>query len=221
MPSTAERRARNRREMMEGILTAARAQMRDEGVAALNMNEVARRVGVTTPALYRYFANKMAVYDALFRLGTRLYREELEALDLGAGPAESALQGAIEHQIDFALRNPELYQLILQRPVPGFVPSAEGLKEAAQLEDVGRKILDSLIARRLIAPEGPPERAFNLLLAVMGGLADAHLANEPHLPIGQGRFGSLVPDVVRMFTAAWVPARSTKATRRPQGKAVQ
>ncbi len=219
LASAAERRARNRREMVEAILAAARTQMRESGVAALNLHEVARRIGTTTAALYKYFTGKAALYDALFRLGTRLYREELEALDLGAGSAESALQGAIEHQLDFALRNPELYQLILQRPVPGFVPSEEGLKEAAQLEDVGREILDRLIGRGVIAPEGPPERAFNLLLAVMGGLTDAHLANEPHLPVGQGRFGSLVPDVVRMFAAAWVPARRKKQARRPEREA--
>jgi AcrR family transcriptional regulator len=206
--------------MVEAILAAARAQMREDGVAALNLHEVARRVGMTTPGLYKYFASKASLYDALFRLGTRLYRGQLEALNLtAAASAESALRGAIEHQLGFAVRYPELYQLTLQRPVPGFVPSEEGLKEAAHLEEVGREILDSLIRRGLIAPPGPPERAFNLLLTVMSGLADAHLANEPHLPAGQGRFGSLVPDAVRMFAAAWVPAKSKKAARRPKREA--
>ena len=206
VPSVAERRARNRREMVDGILMAARAQIREEGAAALNLNEVARRVGVTTPALYKYFPGKMALYDALFRLGTRIFREELEALNLGEAPsAQAGMRATFEQQLSFALRYPELHELVLQRPVPRFVPSEEGLREAAQLEDIGRRILDQWIERGLIAPKGPPERAFNLLLAVTGGLTSAHMANEPHLPVGQGRFGSLVPDAVSLFEEAWAP----------------
>lgn len=197
--------------MLDSILSAAREQMREEGVAALNLNEVARRVGVTTPALYKYFPSKAAIYDTLFRLGTRLYREQVEARNLdSAASAQTAIRGLIEHQLGFALLYPELYQLVLQRPVPGFVPSEEALKEAAELEDAGRAFMGRLIARGLIAPKGSHERAFNLLLAMMGGLTDAHIANEPHLPVGQGRFGSLVPDAVRMLTSAWAPAPSKK-----------
>lgn len=89
-------------------------------MAALNLHEVARRVGVTTPALHKYFPSKMAVYDALFRLGTHLYIEELKALNLGeADSGRAAMRGAIEHQLTFAVRHRELYQLVLQRPRPG------------------------------------------------------------------------------------------------------
>lgn len=217
LSSPSDRRARNRREMHDAILAAARAQMREAGVAALNLNEVARRVNLTTPALYKYFSSKRAIYDALFQLGNRLYRAELEKLDLAsADSAESALRGALEHQLRFAVDKPELYQLIIQRPVPGFVPSEEGLKEAAQTEEVGGRIFAKLIAGGIIAPKGPPERAFYLLLAMMGGLADAHLANDPHLPVGEGRFGSLVPEAVHMFAGAWAPTARTRTVRRPK-----
>lgn len=192
--------------MVDGILETARAQMREEGVAALNLNEVARRVGVTTPALYRYFPGKMALYDALFRLGTRIYVEEFRALNLGeaaSGPA--AIRAALEHNLDFALRHPELYQLVLQRPVPGFVPSPESLVEAESAEQVGREVIARWIERGLIAPPVAPERVFLLLAAMAEGLASAHLANDPGLPVGEGRFGSLVPDAVSLFEAVWAP----------------
>jgi AcrR family transcriptional regulator len=190
--------------MVDAILTAARRQMQKEGAAALNLNEVARRVGVTTPALYKYFPSKFAVYDALFRLGTRTLREELQALELGsASSAGDALRAAFTLQLDFAVRNPDLHELVFQRPVPGFVPSNDGLREAAELEDIGRRAFSRLIDRGLIDPKEPAERAFNLLLAVVGGLAAAHIANEPHLPVGSGRFGSLVPDAVALFETAW------------------
>ncbi len=59
--SPRERRQRNREEMVAAILDAARAVMREEGVAALNLHEVARRVGLRTPSLYEYFPGKMAL----------------------------------------------------------------------------------------------------------------------------------------------------------------
>jgi hypothetical protein len=39
--------------------------------------------------------------------------------------------------------------------------------------------------------------------AIMHGLTAQHLANEPDLPIGQGRFGSLIPVVVSILEKAW------------------
>jgi AcrR family transcriptional regulator len=51
----AARRRRHREETIEAILSAARAVMRKEGVAGLNLQEVARRVGVRAPSLYEYF----------------------------------------------------------------------------------------------------------------------------------------------------------------------
>lgn len=215
VPSVADRRKRNRQEMVDGILSAARAQMREEGVAALNLNEVARRVGVTAPAIYKYFPSKMAVYDALFRLGTRLYIEEFKALNLGdAKSGGAAIGGALEHQLSFAARNPDLYQIVLQRPVPGFVPSPEGLAEAAEVEQVAIMLVERLIERGLIAPAGPPERAFALLASVAAGLTSNHLANEPDVPVGEGLFSSLVPDAVRLFEMAWAPANPKQSRTR-------
>src|ERR687884_349506 len=81
-----ERRQRNRDEMTAAILDTARDIMREQGVAALNLNEVARRVGVKTPSLYEYFPGKSALYDELFRLGLRLYAEHTDrALAGGRG----------------------------------------------------------------------------------------------------------------------------------------
>src|SRR5260370_9126520 len=119
-----ERRQRNREEMMTAILDAARAVMREEGVAALNLHEVARRVGLRTPSLYEYFPGKMALYDALYRFGIRLYaagREHLAPITaLPASFWEHARWG-LEHFMPFAPENPELYQPGLAQPLPGLV----------------------------------------------------------------------------------------------------
>ena len=208
--------------MVDGILATARAQMREDGVAALNLNEVARRIGVTTPALYKYFPSKIALYDALFRLGTRLYLEEFQAMNLGeSSSGATAIRAALEHQLSFSVRNPELYQLVLQRPVPGFVPSDEGLAEAAQAEGIARATMLRWIERGLIAPTIPPERAFALLAVLAEGIASAHIANEPDLPVGEGRFGSLIPDAASLIELAWKPVKRKPKVRKDAPRRVR
>ncbi|HEX3979859.1 MAG TPA: helix-turn-helix domain-containing protein, partial [Acidimicrobiales bacterium] len=64
-----DRRARRRRETITEILDIALAVMAEEGVNGLSLAEVARRLGVRPPSLYKYFASIMAVYDALFLRG--------------------------------------------------------------------------------------------------------------------------------------------------------
>ncbi len=78
LPSIKERRLRFRQETVDAILVTARAVMQEQGVAALNLNEVARRLGVSGQALAKYFPNKAALYDALFLMGHRLFREAEE-----------------------------------------------------------------------------------------------------------------------------------------------
>ena len=43
----------------------------------------------------------------------------------------------------------------------------------------------------------------NMIIVIMHGIAAQHLANEPHLPVGTGRFGSLVPIAVDILKKAW------------------
>src|SRR5919206_702435 len=91
-----ERRQRDRDEMTAAILDVAREIMREHGVAALNLNEVARRVGVKTPSLYEYFPGKAALYDELFRLGLRLYAEHSDRAMAGARDGRERLCPRIE-----------------------------------------------------------------------------------------------------------------------------
>ena len=61
------RRLRRRQETIDEILQHAVAVMQADGVAALSLSEVARRMGIKPPSLYKYFPSKLAVYDELFR----------------------------------------------------------------------------------------------------------------------------------------------------------
>ena len=64
---------------------ATRARIRDaawdlarrDGLAAITLREVARRVGMRAPSLYTYFGSKNAMYDAMYADGARQLAETL------------------------------------------------------------------------------------------------------------------------------------------------
>ncbi len=203
--SPKERRQRNREEMIAAILDAARAVMREEGVAALNLQEVARRVGVRAPSLYTYFPSKMALYDALFLMGVRLYRERRDRLWEKHEPGWDRLRAQFENYMSFAQEYPELYQLVFEHPVPGFVPSEQSMEESRQLLGTGAQAMTNMVDAGTIAPNIPTAQAFDLILAMMHGLTSLHMANEPHLPAGSGRYGGLISAAITLFRAAWEP----------------
>ena len=201
--SPQERRQRNREEMMNAILDAARQVMHEEGVAALNLQEVARRVGVRAPSLYEYFSGKMAIYDALFRMGVRIYAERMHLMNESTDSFWARSQAGLENYMSFAQEYPELYQLVFERPVPGFVPSEESMNESRQLLGGADQILEQGLEHGSLVLGISPVQARDLFIAMMHGLTALHMANEPEMPVGSGRFGSLIPAALDLFRAAW------------------
>lgn len=195
------RRQRNRDLMIQTILDTARAIMRQDGVAALSMQELARRLDIRAPSLYNYFPSKTAVYDALFRQGFTLYADHMQQAVAGAETWEDELQRTFEAYMGFALQNPELYQLCFERPVPGFVPSEASLQFSFGQLRAGYDRVRRW--RNELQTDLAPERITDLVIAMMHGLTALHLSNEPDLPVGQGRFGTLIPAMLAILEKAW------------------
>jgi len=216
--SPRERRERNREEMRRAILDAARAVMREQGVAALSLREVARRVKLQAPSLYAYFPSKMALYDALFLEGIRTYlRGYAGHTGQGYDSFGEWLRAQAKEYMRFAQEQPELYQLCFERPVPGFVPSEASLRESLDGLAGFEAALVAALDRWQISPGVPSSYARDLIIAMMHGLTSQHMANEPELPAGSGRYGSLIPTAVALFQAAWEPGSGPaqmSATRR-------
>ena len=194
-----ERRERNKAEMRNLILETALQIMHEDGAGALNLNELARRVHLKTSSLYVYFPGKMAIYDALYRLGIRVFTAELDQILLTIPDPWQALQAVIERTIDVSVNQPELFQICFERPVAGFEPSPESMTETEKLTTR----LSSLMNRAMpegetISPDALPP-SHGLFIAIWHGLAALHIANDPAKPAGSGRFGSLILAAIELF----------------------
>ena len=200
-PTNSSRRQRNRQAMIDSILETARAIMREKGVAALSMQELARRMEMRAPSLYNYFSGLMDIYDALFRLGFNLWGEHVTRCTAGAQTWQDEIRLVLEAYLSFAMQNPELFQLCFERPVPGFVPSEASLQLSFGILGSGYARAAHLLSQ--VQTGLPVEQTADLVIALAHGLTALHMANEPHLPPGQGRFGSLIPPVMTLLEKAW------------------
>jgi AcrR family transcriptional regulator len=199
--TSSTRRERNRQRTMETILDTARVIMREEGVGGLTIHELARQLGMQPPSLYNYFDGLMDIYDALFRLGFERWDAYVHEY---AGSAEAwgdRVRLAMEAYLTFAIANPELYQLCFERPVPGFIPSPDSM-------EVSRANLQSWVdhfsgLKDQLDTDLPADAITDLVIAISHGITALHLANQPELPLGAGRFGSLIPAAVELIEKAW------------------
>lgn len=180
----AERREATRRE----ILAAAWAVARERGLAQLTLREVALRVGMRAPSLYTHFASKNAIYDAMFADAWTEYLGVARSEDVAReSSARSALKVYAGSFFEFAVADLARHQLMNQRTIPGFVPSPEAYGPAVE-------VLDLFRAR--IAGFGiTSAEDVDLCTALIGGLVDAQLANDP----GGNRWGRLVDRAIDMF----------------------
>jgi AcrR family transcriptional regulator len=183
---TRDRRAERRQATRAEILDAAADLIREHGVAALSLRDLGARVGMRAQSLYSYFDSKEAIYDALFQQGATEFLERWRAMVLTDDPRENVRRGT-RLFFDFCVEDPARYQLLIQRTIPGFEPSPEAY--APSVEALG-------MTRDLIAAAGASEpRDLDLLTALVTGLVDQQISNEP----GGDRWYRLHDEAIDMF----------------------
>lgn len=153
------------------------------------------------PSLYNYFSSKTDLYDALFRFGFQRFEEHINQIALTGDDWRSDLTSIMTGYMTFAVMNPELYQLCFERPVPGFEPSAESLALSFGILQHSYDQVKNWLPE--LNTDLNELQVTDLMIAIMHGLTALHLANQPHLPIGQGRFGSQIPTVISILSKAW------------------
>ncbi len=180
----AERRAATRREIVDAAWQIAR----DRGLAQVTLRDVAQLVGMRAPSLYTHFESKNAIYDAMF---ADAWTECLAVMNAAAPKpprsARAALRLYARTFFDFAVSDLARHQLMNQRTIVGFEPSAESYAPAvATLER-----LRTNLARYGVQTQDD----IDLYVALVSGLIDLQLANDP----GGDRWSRLLDRAIDML----------------------
>ena len=198
-----DRRARRRQETIREIIDIARDVMTEEGVNGLSLAEVARRLGVQPPSLYKYFPSLMAIYDALFLEGQRANLAAMRGGMPGAEPGLDALIAGLEASGRWCLDNRAVAELLFWRPVPSFHPSPEAFAVSMEMVKLQRGALADAVAKGQLGPAANEEGAIYLVSTIIVGVLSQAFANEPDLPWGEGRFTSMFARLMRLLPAAF------------------
>jgi len=211
-----DRRARRRQETIAEILGIATQVMTEEGVNGLSLAEIARRLGVQPPSLYKYFPSLMAVYDELFRRGQAEHLAVMREAMAGAEPGLAALTVGLEASGRWLLANRAIAQLIFWRPVPSFEPSPEALAPSVEMVALQRAALADAVAAGQLGPDADSDEAVYLVSTLITGVLSQAIANEPGLVWGQGRFTPLFRKLMRLLGAAYPVAPARRSLRRAE-----
>jgi AcrR family transcriptional regulator len=98
------------------IFSAARAILDREGIEGLSVRKVAARAGVSPMAMYRHFADKGALLNALMEDGLAAWERIVRAIR-AQDPMEW-LAAVIEAVLDFALTEPHRFDAAFFLPAP-------------------------------------------------------------------------------------------------------
>jgi AcrR family transcriptional regulator len=127
-------RERFREQVREDVKAVAVQQLAAGGAQAISLNAIAKQLGVSGPALYRYYANRD---ELLNELVIDAYHDLRDALARAAAAGaylqhpEERMQEVCHGYRCWAQEQPHRYELLFRPPFPGYDAHAEPIAEAA------------------------------------------------------------------------------------------
>jgi AcrR family transcriptional regulator len=185
---TLDWQAKRREVARSEILAAAWDAARENGLATITLRDVAARVGMQAPSLYSYFDSKHAIYDAMFGQAWSAWEEIDIELDEHLPPSpRAALKVGARAFFEFCVTDPARHQLMNLRLIPSFTPSPESYAPSVRtLERLRRQLTEFGVT---------DDAGGDLLTAVIAGLIDQQLSNDP----GGDRWSRLVDRAMDMY----------------------
>lgn len=158
-------RERYRAQVRTEIKDRAWEQIATAGASALSLNAIAKQLGMSGPALYRYYAGRDELITELVRDAYRSLADTFRAASR-SGADVTALAHALRA---WALEDPQRYFLIYGTPVPGYHAPDD---ITAIASEIMATILDAFTA----LPSNGPASPFDAHLEDHRDWADGHPA---------------------------------------------
>jgi AcrR family transcriptional regulator len=133
-PEPPTMRERYRAQVRDEVKQAALRQLAESGPAGLSISAIGKQLGVSGPALYRYFASRD---ELLTELVIDAYHDLAHALSDAARHApgtqpRAQLEDIARAYRSWALAQPHRYRLLFGPPLPGYDAHAQQLVAAAE-----------------------------------------------------------------------------------------
>ena len=195
-----ERRQRQRQQLREGILAAAREIASEEGWRAVTIRKIAAIIEYSPPVIYEYFDSKDEILLELMRQG---YAEQLEAVERARRAAEDPEEALINigHAwLGLAFKSPDLYQVMYGLGGVSF-PVTELRKEGEKIAEVLREAIEEILVRHGKEAEDVWGKV-NMLWGTVHGLVALAMAGR--ITGGNEEAQRLADQAARDYLAAWL-----------------
>jgi len=187
-------------DLRRALLSEASRTLREDGLAALSLRELARRTGVSHGSPRRHFPDRQALLDALAEEGFRSLTGQMRDSTGPVARLEEQFRAGAEAFVGFALAEPALMELMFtvknDNPSPGLRAASEDFY-VASAELFGRLHAQGRLAL------AHPDRARMLLAATLQGIAT--LVGAGRLPVED--VDNLLHDAAAVFILS--PAAAT------------
>ena len=151
-----ERRARERADVRESILDAARDMFAREGIEAVTMRAIADRIEYSPPVIYSHFRDKQALLQELCYRDFRALAQAFGRIGRIEDPVERLSRISTAY-VDFALENPSQYRFMFMTPKPPDSYSAMRDEVKGNPEEDAYAFLCNAVAEGIAAGRFRPE----------------------------------------------------------------
>lgn len=190
-------------DVRERIRQVAERQIAADGIAALSLRSIATELGWTAASLYRYFANKAELLDALRVAAHNRFSERIEGAHASTDDLWQRSRAIGDAYVDFALGEPAAYQVM-------FAYEQEEDEKSEKLRIAERRshrTLTSYVRDMTEAGllEGEPDMIAHAYWAMIHGLIVLRMAGKLDASPG---FDAVRHTAMRLITRGARPKRS-------------
>ena len=199
-----ERREREKQELKQSILDAAREIASQDGWQAVTIRRVAEMIEYSPPTIYEYFESKDAILVELVGQGFNiLFGKMGTAFDATNDPNLRMIKLALAY-CDFAWDHPELYQVM--HGLGGASRSTSDLPQTRESHGIDPMLI-AAVRDIFGAVELNPDdlhAALDIQWATLHGIVS--LTMSGYIAGGRERAAQLVEQAVRDWIVAWIVA---------------
>jgi AcrR family transcriptional regulator len=178
-----ERKAREKKELRQDILDAARELFVTEGYEAVSMRRIAEKIEYSPTTIYLYFKDKQELFDCICEETFLKMVDEMARLDRTSLDPVQSLRAGLRNYVDFGLRHPEHYKITFLMGDQQAGEDAVGsrrMQTGCQAFGCLREAVTACIERNCFV-EADVDKVSQLLWAAVHGITSL-LIVHPHFP---------------------------------------